>query len=143
MLDERAITKALQRYTRGADHRDVDDMRTAYWPDATDVRGEGGSATALLDTLDVRLARYERTMHRLTNIDIEVDGDVATVESYIRALHVLNDANGNPITIERNGRFLDRFERRNGEWRIAARDIGRGWVEQRTLDPETWTPPPS
>jgi hypothetical protein len=112
-------------------------MRSAYHPDATDVRGADGSAAALLDTLADRLARYKRTMHCVSNINIELEGDVAAVDSYIRALHMLTDDAGRSITIERNGRYVDRFERRNGEWRIAARDVAPAWSEQRVLGAET------
>ena len=132
---EREITAALHRYARGADRRDIDLMRSVYHADATDVRGEGNSAAALLDTLADLLAKYERTMHCLGNIEIELHGDTATVQSYVRALHLLTDDSGQRITIERNGRFLDRFERRGGEWRIAARGRASNWNEQRTIHP--------
>lgn len=141
MLDERAITKVLFQYTRGADQCDVDLIRKSYHPDATDPRGEGGSAMALCDTLAVRLSKYKRTMHCLTNIDIEVDGDVAAVSSYIRSHHLLVDSEGRNVTIERNGQFVDRFERRNGEWRIAHREGCRVWTEQRFVGAETWDGP--
>ena len=40
------------------------------------------------------------------------------------------------------GRYVDRFERRHGEWRIAARTVVYDWIEERerpelALDDET------
>jgi len=66
--------------------------------------------------------------HHVTNVFAEEDGTTAHVESYFIAF--------NPQPVEGGGehdlgagRYLDRFERRGGEWRIADRkvvnDIGR------------------
>lgn len=133
LLDERAIIAVLHRYARGADTRDIDLMRQTYHHDATDSRGDNDSAAALLDALDGLLEKYDSTMHFITNVEIELDGDTAEVQCYVRALHLLRDDTGEQMTIERNGRFTDRFERRDGEWRVAARHRSGAWNEQRIV----------
>src|SRR3546814_5830291 len=58
--------------------------------------------------------------HMVTNVLIELDGDVAFVESYVEA--VLDAATRREVV---HGRYLDRFERRDGDWRIAYRRVVR------------------
>src|SRR3546814_20379441 len=86
--------------------------------------------------------RFESTVHALGNMLIEVEGDVAHSESYLIANCVLkgdrakvedtfgpsyaakfdwDEVAGIPHEFFFGGRYFDRFERRNGEWRIAER----------------------
>src|SRR6185295_13740348 len=58
------------------------------------------------------------TTHTIANILITVDGDVAGSESHILAWH------GLPA----EGRYVDRLERRNGEWKIAHRIVVFEWT---------------
>jgi len=50
LLAERAITRILHSYSRGADRCDLELMRSCYWPDGTDdhgsYNGEAGSSFA-------------------------------------------------------------------------------------------------
>ena len=71
---------------------------------------------------------------------VEVDGDVAWAEFYGRAYHrVPAGEDGLERDLAVNTRWIDRFERRNGEWRIARRKVV---VDTDRVDPvtERWVP---
>jgi hypothetical protein len=64
-----------------------------------------------------------RTAHRITNVLIEFEDDTeAHVESYVWAYHNVAVGNGREDVVF-GGRYLDRFEKRSGEWRIAERQV--------------------
>jgi SnoaL-like domain len=123
LLDKQAITEVLYRYSRGVDRCDRSVLATVYWPDAQDDHMVfQGSGDALLDYLSTAVLQM-RTQHRLANVLIEFDGaDAASCESYVVAYHNMAVENGREDVIF-GGRYLDRFERRGGEWRIAQRKV--------------------
>lgn len=130
LLDREAIRDCLYRYCRGIDRADEEALRSAYWEDATDRHGAwNGSAAGFIDQALQRLRLGGRRVHQVNNISIELHGDVAAVESYFLALQA---PAGTP-TRETFlcGRYVDLFERRNGEWRIAARTVVYDWMEER------------
>ena len=63
-----------------------------------------------------------RTKHVTTNLAIDVDEDAGTAvsRSYFTALQALPDLALQPIV---SGRYYDRFERRNGQWRFVERRV--------------------
>jgi hypothetical protein len=128
VLAERDIRMCLLRYARGVDRLDMELVRSCYHPDATDSHGSfSGTVDEFVPWVERVLRRYDVTMHFLGNPLVEfVDGDHARVETYGMAMH--RAAGGPP---ERNlvtgFRFLDRFARCDGEWRIAARVAVTEW----------------
>lgn len=132
LADEQAIRRVIMRYCRGVDRFDADLVRSCYHPDATDEHGsfKGGIEEFIAWAFRL-LARYESSMHLIANVLIDVDGDVALAESYGVAYHrgpSDTDAEPDPKLNLTNGfRFIDRFERRDGEWRIATRVVTTEW----------------
>ena len=127
LLDREAIRECLYRYCRGIDRADEAALRSAYWEDATDCHGAwNGSAEGFIAQALQRLRQGGRRVHQVSNIAIELHGDVAAVESSFLALQA--PAGRQTILC---GRYLDRFERRHGEWRIAARTVVYDWIEER------------
>jgi hypothetical protein len=128
LLAEREIRMCLLRYARGVDRLDMELVRSCYHPDATDSHGSfSGTVDEFVPWVERVLRRYDVTMHFLGNPLVElVDADHARVETYGMAMH--RAAGGPP---ERNlvtgFRFLDRFVRIDGEWRIAARVAVTEW----------------
>jgi hypothetical protein len=125
LLDRQAILECLNRYSRGLDRKDLDVLRSAYHPDATDHHGALGDynpETLITDWL-VRDADRTFSHHLLLNTSIDLDGDMAHTETYFQLLIGLKPEaakNGSTLVVS-GGRYIDRFERRNGEWRIARR----------------------
>jgi ketosteroid isomerase-like protein len=119
LLDKQAIRDAVMRYCRGVDRCDVDLINSAYHPDARD---EQATATHTGETIGRYLAGalpkiMAATNHNVGTQNIEVDGDHASVETYMQGSHLLLDKRRMNTRV----RYLDRFERRNGEWKIILR----------------------
>jgi SnoaL-like domain len=135
LLAERAIARVLCTYSRAADRFDLDLMRSCYWPDATDDHGSFiGDVDAFIAFVGPALQRFERTNHFLGNMLIDVDlvDDEARAETYAVAYHRFHDTVGQATDMVAGLRYVDRFERRDGEWRIAERVCAFEW---RRTDP--------
>lgn len=123
-LDEAAIRKVHQRYCRGVDRMDFDLIRSCYHPDAIDDHGEmfSGGVDDFIRFAQENLPNFVSTSHCICNQLVEVDGDTAFAEHYGIAFHRLPPGEDG---VEKDWvstiRYIDRFERRNGEWRIAYR----------------------
>ncbi len=130
LLAERAIARVLAGYARGIDRVDLDLVRSCYWPDATDDHGGySGGVDGFVSFVAAALARFERTNHFLGNVLIDVDlgSGVARAETYCVAYHRYTDGDGRPTDMTAGLRYVDRFERRLGEWRIARRVCAYDW----------------
>lgn len=129
LLDREAIRDCLYRYCRGIDRGDEAALRSAYWEDATDHHGAwNGSAAGFISQALPKLRQGGRRVHQITNVLIELAGDSAVVESSFFALQTT------AAQAEREtflcGRYVDRFERRIGDWRVAARTVVYDWIDE-------------
>jgi hypothetical protein len=66
-------------------------------------------------------------MHCLSNMRIELKGDVAACQTYVVATHLKTTEAGDPVVVWFGGRYLDRLERRAGVWKIAYRRVLCDW----------------
>jgi hypothetical protein len=125
--DREAIRDCLYRYARGIDRCDEAMLRSAYWPDAIDdhLAFRGTPEELIAWTMPI-LRTMDQSMHMIGNILIRIDGDRADVESYFYGFHRLRGDAGPRDTIG-SGRYLDKFERRGDEWRIAERLVVTDW----------------
>lgn len=124
LIAESEIRKVLSRYARAIDSKDRDLVRTCYHDDATDDHMRySGPAKGYIDQLWTGRP-YRMTHHFLGNPAIDVDGDVAHVETYCMSTHILDRDEIGPERVWLLWvRYEDRFERRDNEWRIAARVV--------------------
>jgi hypothetical protein len=128
-LEDRAAIRALLvAIARGTDRYDPALLESAICPDA--VLDMGGAAplsgAAFAAALKPPAAPRPGRMHIVTNERIDLDGDIARSETYVLSCQdVLVD--GVRKTRLRAGRYLDRFERRNGSWKLAARTLVDEW----------------
>jgi hypothetical protein len=137
LADRIDIQEALYRYARGIDRRNWDFLASAFHPGAQIHQGDfRGSIEEMIENVKARHAVIEQSAHLMTNIQIEFDGpDGAVVETYYLA-YLRNDAlpaimrtalvgsaapEAGKIDMRSLGRYIDRFERRGGDWRIARR----------------------
>ena len=131
LLDKDAIHESLCRYARGVDRGDWDQVRSTYHPDAFDEHGDyKGGIDGLIEWLDKRFAGVDNSMHLLGNCLIEFAGpDLALVETYFvsrRFMPAAGHAGAGPtdaLAREAWGRYVDRFERREGAWKVAHRTV--------------------
>jgi hypothetical protein len=140
LLDEREIYRVLTDYCRGVDRLDEELLRSVYHPDAYDNHGDTfrGSSDEFVPMMVERLANVSRTMHVIGNVTIDIDGCFAWVESYFLAYHREDPDNPkalmNPAGTDlfAGGRYVDKFEKRAGEWKILRRDVLREFTR---IDP--------
>lgn len=127
LCDESDIREVLTRYCRATDRGDTELLRSVYWPDATDDHVVfSGNAMDYVDYSAPMLEQYTKgTMHSISNIWMQIDGDVAVAETYVNAYHLMQAEEKIEVVV--GGRYLDRFERRNQEWRIAERNVIIDW----------------
>jgi SnoaL-like domain len=126
LLDDRDIYATLCRYARGCDRGDWDLVRSAYHPDAIDDHGSFcGGVDELIDWLAARFAGIDNSTHLLGNCLIEAaDDDHALAETYFISSRVVDqDSDGTRRLRQSWGRYIDQFERRGDEWRIAHRVV--------------------
>lgn len=128
LLDKQACTELVYRFARGLDRVDEAIIRSVFHPDGTDHHGAfKGDVDAFVSWVMPTLATMERTQHVIGNILVEVSGDRAWSEAYFVAYHDMANAAGELIRMTVAGRYLDRFERRGGEWRIKHREFVSDW----------------
>ena len=128
LLARQEIADVITRYARGIDRLDFDLVRSCYHSDAYDDHGSmKGSVEEFIESARTFLPRFAATMHFLGNMLIEVDGDVARAETYAVAYHRLLNSDGSGKDDIWGIRYVDRFEARNGDWRIAYRVVAQEW----------------
>jgi len=120
LLDESDIRDVVYRYCRAIDRRDFAAIHDCFHADATDEHGRYvGDIPGLVAWVEEVLEPFASTTHFIGNLIVELDGDVAWVESYCQAMHRTKAEPAADWTA--NVRYVDRFERRAGTWRIARR----------------------
>lgn len=123
LLDREAIRDVLHRYCRGCDRADEAAIRSCFHPDSAHRHGgfEGQSSDFVTFAMDV-VRPLLMCKHMLSNITIALDGDVAHSECHYFAYQRSRDGDsGVEEDFFSGGRYLDRFERRDGIWRISRR----------------------
>ena len=130
LADEQAIRDVLARYWRGIDRADSELVRGAYHPGAYDDHGYyQGPVEGFVETLPTQVwPNFERTQHFSGHIAVELLGDgAARSEAYAEAHHIVRNPDGSSRDLVYGLRYVDRFERRDGEWRIAHRVCVWDW----------------
>lgn len=140
------IRDCLYRYSRGIDRYDVDLVRSCYHADAVEAHGvyngdlEG--FIGLVHQFRGPDSEFGIMQHVITNSLIERTGDVAHVESYLYNPLVPRDPESGLPDILVGGRFIDRFEFRDGRWAIAERRVVFDYSRMRPSTGKMWDPWP-
>jgi hypothetical protein len=119
LLDRQDILDCLTRFSRGMDRFDRELFLSAFHPDATIAAGDFvGGPRELYDWASTMHERGQSaTQHNLGNHTCDIDGDTAHTETY----YLFAARNRDESNWLAGGRYLDRFARRDGRWRIALR----------------------
>jgi SnoaL-like domain len=141
MLAKQDIHDALMRYCRGIDRCDAELLESVYHPDAIDDHGTFvGKASEFIPWVIKGLREeYLMTTHAVSNVLIEVEGDTGWAESYVNSWH-LCERDGKLFEWTFSGRYVDRFERRGGQWKIAHRVTVFDSESLRPAPEEQWLP---
>lgn len=121
LTDRQEILDCIARNARGCDRHDPEMLSSSYHQDGIDEHGEkhinpGPRYHEWANPVHARGSI--QNMHNITTHSCEIDGDVAHADSYVIGLFF--NADGETARVLA-GRYLDRLERRDGEWRIALR----------------------
>lgn len=140
LQDRFEIEQALLRYCRGVDRKQWDLVRAAYHPDAYDDHGNyKGNIDGFVQSVIDRHKTIEQSTHAISNVQIEFAGaDAALVETYF-IVHQRHSPEGGDarnafvrgrhasaeeaVEVETVGRYVDRFTRRDGTWKIQKRVV--------------------
>jgi hypothetical protein len=119
LSDRSDILECLHNYCRGIDRLDRELLLSVYHPDAIDDHGVvvGDRETFVNWAMGYHTEHQISHHHMIFNPTIDLQGDVAHTEVYWL---FFGENKTKPDTLA-VGRYIDRFERRNGRWAIAAR----------------------
>ena len=125
--DRLAILDCVMNQSRGHDRHDLELMADTYHHDAVDEHGPVTKAGPEYGDYanEVHSAVFVDHLHNITTHTCEIDGDTAHAESYVIGAMRLGD--GRTVTLI-GGRYLDRLERRDGQWKIALRRCTIEWT---------------
>jgi hypothetical protein len=133
LLDRQDIYDCLTRMQRATDRFDRALFLSAFHEDAIIAAGPFvGSPAELFDwSSKLQAMAHKSTLHGLLNHSCELDGDTAHTETY----YLYIAANPDDTNILAAGRYIDRFDRRDGAWKLAARNTLIEWsILQPALD---------
>lgn len=122
-----AIRDCLATYSRGVDRLDRELLLSVYHSDGLD---DHGCVVANRDefadwVVELHTTHHIATQHILGNHTCEIDGDIAHTETYY--LFVGMNKSDGAVTMT-GGRYVDRFEKRDGRWAIALRKTTADWM---------------
>jgi hypothetical protein len=119
LLDRQDILDCLTRFSRGMDRFDRELLLSAFHPDAIIAAGDfvGGPEPLYEWASTTHEQGQSATHHNLLNHTCDIDGDVAHAETYF----LFAARNRDETNWLAGGRYIDRLERRDGQWRIAVR----------------------
>ncbi|MCE2830324.1 MAG: nuclear transport factor 2 family protein, partial [Sphingomonadales bacterium] len=80
-----------------------------------------GGPDAFVEWLPSMMANWEATIHAITNSLFAIEGDDAEGEHLVMALHRSHPPERREFTVW--GRYLDRYQRRDGEWKFLRRRL--------------------
>jgi len=129
MLDEFALRKLVHTYCRAVDRGDFATLRELYHHDAIDAHGEiaTGSVGEFLETLEASRPHIRSMQHNVTTVNFVIDGERAEGEIYTIATHTFG-AGDRDVDVIIGGRYLDKYEKRSGVWKISERTIVTDWA---------------
>jgi hypothetical protein len=130
LLDERAILAVLHRFCRGIDRLDEELVRSCYHEDATDDHGiyHGSGVDFAAFVVPVLGKAFTATHHFLGQSIIEFDEErFARAETYVIAHHTRRDGEGGEMLESVGARYVDRLEKRAGEWKLSHRVVLYEW----------------
>jgi hypothetical protein len=142
LADREAIKDVIYLYCRGMDRCDATLFRDVFWSDARIKadRYEGPPDEFIKVAIPTLRSAFVMSWHHIGNIVLRINGDKAAAEAYFHSCQCLS-ADGAPRDVIISGRYLDRFERRNDEWRISEKIVTVDWYRD-YADAAAWAPGP-
>lgn len=128
LIDHFDIREVIEAYVDGCDRADTAAVKDVYHPDSWDdhgpmkMPGHEFAETCVQSLID----NWRTCNHLLGQSRIRVDADEAGAETYFFA-SLTRDTEAGAMLDQMVGRYIDRFERRDGVWRIKDRRCISEW----------------
>jgi len=117
-IDRAEIWRVMLRYARGLDRIDSALARSCYWDDCIEDHNQFvGDPDGFIDYANATSRGFLTTQHTISNHYCDLQGDNAYCETYFLYVGTLPQ----PPHFMSSGRYVDHFQKRGGEWRIANR----------------------
>ncbi|MBB6125356.1 nuclear transport factor 2 family protein [Sphingobium subterraneum] len=127
LLDREKIRHNLARYSRGMDRQDADLIASTYWPDGWDDHGMiEASGRGFADSMKPMWPTLKMG-HMLGQSCMEIDGNLANVETYFLAWHRMGEE-PDLKDVFLGGRYEDRLEKRGEVWKFIHRVAVYDWA---------------
>jgi hypothetical protein len=127
-LDREEIRDLSRRYMRGLDRLDLALLSSVFADDATvDYGFFQGSASDFVQFAYGALKDHLANHHLIGQMLVEVNGDRAIGEIYFQAFHRIV-AEGEEQDLFISGRYVDRYVKRDGIWKILFRSEINDWT---------------
>ncbi|MDE2595748.1 MAG: nuclear transport factor 2 family protein [Sphingomonadales bacterium] len=118
LLDRDAILRVMHRFARGVDRMDNALTLSCYWPEAIEDHSQFvGTPADFVRYADAMTDSFVSCQHALTTHNCELAGDNA----YAETGYIFTGTLAAPPHFMSTGRYVDHFQRRGSEWRIANR----------------------
>lgn len=129
LLSRQTLQELLAAYCRGVDRLDEQLLASTFHDDATVVTGTFNGAGQQFPRDIIAFCRDNtvRTIHTVNNHWFDIRGDDAVSECYVIAIQTARDENGELQDTLTGGRYLTRFERRDGTWKISRHTFVMDW----------------
>lgn len=127
LLDKQEIYELSCQYMRGLDRLDEKLLLSVFFDDGwCDYGFTEGTPAEFIRFAISALKEHAANQHMIGNVLIDLDGDVAYGEVYFNAYHkVMGESGFEDVIIA--GRYLDRYEKREGVWKFAYRSERVDW----------------
>lgn len=135
------IEQLLLQYAHGLDRKDFELVAGCFAEDAQSEYsgrqlGPGGRPVA--DYARGKLERFVSTMHVISNVRIELEGDRASSECY-GTVSLVEEVDDRRRVILRSLRYLDRMAHRDGRWLLVERrHLPAEWMVELPMLETAW-----
>ena len=135
LLVKELLHELEMAYCRGVDRRDPALLRSIFFDDAIEEHGamSRGSASDFVDWVFREfIHQYEITAHYVLNEWYRVDGDRAEGETHRLSYH--RQRKEDSVEILAACRTFNKYECRDGVWKISFRSVVRDWISKQAVD---------
>jgi ketosteroid isomerase-like protein len=124
----------MYQYARCADNRDYAGFADVFCEDAVfDFSGNLVTSLPAIQEMMHALDKYSSTLHQVSNTLYEVEGDIATGETYCIACHLYEES-GAIKKLDMGIIYQDRLRRTATGWRIVQRVFRLLWTRTIVVD---------
>ena len=123
LTDHLSVIELVNRFGLAIDLRDWEKFQSLFMNptefDYSSIKVESGqlSPEEIANTARHDLSGFQATQHQITNHQVSVEGNSATCQAHVRAMHFLPNEQGDSI-FEMGGYYTVQLMRNESQWKI-------------------------